>query len=90
VENQVTLPSGWHHVAVVMDSAAMQMRLYIDGVAAARGPTTLLPKDLGVTTQNWLGRSQWGDPYYAGSLDDLRIYSRALSEGEILYLAGGR
>ena len=57
--------------------------------------TTLLPKDLGTTTQNWLGRSQWttatgGDSYYKGMMDDFRIYNRALSEGEVRYLAGDR
>jgi len=55
------------------------------------GATTLLPKDMGVTTQNWLGRSQWpDDAFFIGSIDDFRIYSRPLSEGEVLYLAGDR
>jgi len=93
-----TLPSGWHHVAVVIDSAASQVRLYMDGSLAATGPGTLpagtsmlLPKDLGVTTQNWLGRSQFtADGFYNGSLDDFRIYNRVLSEAEVRYLAGDR
>jgi hypothetical protein len=87
----VTLPTGWHHMAVVFDDAAMRIRLYVDGVEVASGATVLLPRDMGVTTQNWLGRSQWtGDGYYTGSLDDFRIYSRPLSEGEVRYLAGDR
>ena len=93
-----TLPFGWHHVAVVIDSAATQFRLYVDGSLVATGPGTLsagasmlLPKDLGLTNQNWLGRSQFtADGFYNGSLDDFRIYGRALSEGEIRYLAGDR
>ena len=53
-------------------------------------PTTL-PADLGVTTQNGLGRSQWdADGYFGGSLDEFRIYSRVLSVGEVRYLAGDR
>jgi hypothetical protein len=48
-----------------------------------------LPSDLGETTENYLGRSQFAaDAYYVGSLDEFRIYNRALSEGEVLYLAG--
>jgi len=87
----VTLPAGWHHVAVVIDSVAMQLRLYMDGTLVATGATTLLPKDLGVTNQNWLGRSQYtADGFYNGSLDDFRIYNRSLSESEIRYLAGDR
>jgi hypothetical protein len=87
----ITLPSGWHHVAVVFDDAAMRIRLYMDGVEVGSNTTTLLPNNLGVTTQNWLGRSQWsGDGYFMGSIDDFRIYSRPLSEGEVRYLAGDR
>ena len=53
-----TLPTGWHHVAVVIDGTAMTFKLYLDGTVVAEGSTTVLPKDLGMTTQNWLGRSQ--------------------------------
>ena len=91
VNGLVTLPSGWHHVAVVLDDVAMRIRLYMDGVEVGSNTTTLLPNNMGVTTQNWLGRSQWTDDgYFTGSIDDFRIYSRPLSEGEIRYLAGDR
>jgi hypothetical protein len=88
----VSLPTdGWHHVAMVFDDAAMRIRLYMDGAQVGNATTQLLPRDMGVTTQNWLGRSQWtGDAYLTGSIDDFRIYSRPLSEGEIRYLAGDR
>jgi len=83
--------TGWHHLAVTIDSATMTMVLYLDGTAVATNTTTTLPKDLGKTTQNWLGRSQWtADAYYTGLLDDLRIYNRALSAGEVAYLVGAR
>ncbi|MCP4453053.1 MAG: hypothetical protein GY809_16450 [Planctomycetes bacterium] len=91
VSAPLKLPSGWHHVAGVINSATMQMTLYLDGVAVAQGPTDSVPSDMGETTQNWIGRSQFfADPTYNGSLDDLRIYNRVLSEGEIRYLAGDR
>jgi hypothetical protein len=82
---------GWHHLAVVIDSATMTVQIYVDGTMAASGATETLPADLGSTTQNWLGRSQYAvDAYFGGSLDDFVIYSRALSPGEIRYLAGDR
>lgn len=91
VNAPVALATGWHHVAIVIDGVAMQLRLYQDGWPAGSGTTNVLPKDLGVTTQNWLGRSQWtADAYLRGSLDDFRIYNRALSESEVRYLAGDR
>jgi hypothetical protein len=86
-----TLPSGWHHVAVVIDSKTMRLTLYLDGAAVGSAATTLVPKDMGNTTQNWLGRSQWAaDAYFTGSLDEFRIYNRALGAAEVRYLAGDR
>ncbi len=85
------LTEGWHHVAILIDGAAGTLQLYQDGLLVASGATTVLPKNLGNTTQNWLGRSQFeADPYFGGAMDDLRIYNRALSPGEIRYLAGDR
>jgi len=85
------LAPGWHHVAVSIDGSTMSMTLYLDGIAVATGPTATLPSDLGNTTQNYVGDSQYtADPFYAGDIDELLIYTRALSPGEIRYLAGKR
>ncbi len=89
ITGPATLPSGWHHVAVTIDSASMTMKLYQDGKLVAEGSTPVLPSDLGETTENFLGRSQFAaDAFYYGSLDEFRIYDRALSVEEILFLAG--
>jgi len=91
VTTDSTLPTGWHHVAVTIASAGMTVQIYVDGELAAEGPTATLPADLGTTVQNWLGRSQYdADEYFEGSLDDFRIYRRALSGAEIRYLVGDR
>lgn len=85
------LPTGWHHIAVTIDSSTKTMKLYLDGELAGTGATTLLPKDMGVTTQNWIAKSQYpADAYFKGVLDDFRIYTKALSKGEVMYLAGQR
>ena len=87
----MSMPTGWHQVAVVIDGTAMTMRLYLDGALVASGVTSLLPRDLGNTTQNWLGESRFeADALFTGSVGDLRIYDRALSEAEVRYLAGDR
>lgn len=59
--------------------------LYIDGVEVARNNNiTLKPRSLGTTTQNYIGKSQYSaDPYLNGTVDDFRIYGRALSLEEI-------
>ena len=89
VTSGTPLTDGWHHLACVFD--ADTLTLYVDGWSAGTTTTTIAPKDLGVTTNNWLGDSQWdGDSLYDGLLDEFRIYNRALSAGEIRYLAGDR
>jgi hypothetical protein len=82
---------GWHQMTGMLDASAMTISFYIDGTLIGSTATTKLPKDLGATTNNWLGRSQWsGDAYFNGSIDEFRVYNRVLTEGEIRYLAGDR
>jgi hypothetical protein len=79
-----TLPTGWHHVAVVINSATMIVQLYLDSEVIDSGTTQVLPSELGDTTDNWIGRSQWGaQAYLDASLDDFRIYNIALTADEI-------
>jgi hypothetical protein len=92
-----SLTVGWHHIAGVVDATGGTpvMYLYVDGAVAGGPSAGRLPKDMTVQTgtawQMWLGRSQYtADPYFNGSLDDLRVYNRALSAGEVGYLAGDR
>ena len=91
-EDQTTamapLATGWHHVAVTIDAVSQTHTLYFDGeVAARRTAARYTPSSLGSTTQNWLGRSQYPDPYFNGSLDDFRIYRRAMSDAEMAQLS---
>jgi len=86
-----SLPAGWHHTAVVIDGTAMTATLYLDGMVVSTSSVAALPKNLGVTNQNWIGRSQFtADGFFTGAVDDFRIYNRVLSAAEIRYLAGDR
>ncbi len=80
-----TLPGGWHHVAVTINANIRTIVLYLDGEIVARTTAAALtPHDLGITGNNWLGRSQYAaDAYFRGSLDDFRIYNYALSQDEV-------
>jgi hypothetical protein len=77
----------WHHVAIVLDPP--EFIYYLDGVEKSRmSNMTLAPRDLGVTTQNWLGRSSFAaDPYLSATLDEFRVYSGPLSPSEVAALA---
>jgi hypothetical protein len=88
--SSVVFPSGWQHVAVTIDSGNNTHRLYLNGkVVAQNTAARYIPRDLGATTQNWIGRSQWpDDPYFIGAIDEFRIYNRVLSDAELFYLMG--
>jgi hypothetical protein len=78
----------WSHVAVTLSGNTGT--LYLNGNPVATNPNmTLDPADLGNTDQNWLGRSQYSDPFLNAAIDDFQIYGRALSAAEIAALAGG-
>jgi hypothetical protein len=76
---------GWHHVAVTLNGSIGI--LYVDGSEVGRNTSmTIKPSDMGATTQNWIGRSQYSDPYLDGRVDDFRIYNRAISSSEVTSL----
>jgi hypothetical protein len=78
-----TLSTGaWHQVAVTLNTN--RGILYLDGVAVGTNTSmTLNPAILGVTTNNYIGKSQWPDPYFNGLFDEFRIYNVGLSSAEI-------
>src|SRR5450756_1905120 len=80
----------WSHVAVTLSGTTGT--LYVNGaVAGTNTDMTLTPADLGATTQDWIGRSQYpGDPYLAAKVDDFQIYGSALTAAQIAALAGGQ
>jgi len=72
----------WTHVAVTLSGTTGT--LYVNGAPVGTNANmTLRPSSLGQTTQNWIGRSQYSDPNFNGSVDDFQIYDRALSAAEV-------
>ena len=90
IDNTGTLPLGsWSHVAVTLSGNTGT--LYVNGTPVGTNPNmTLHPSDLGATTQNYIGRSQYPDPYLNATVDDFQIYDGALSAADIGALAGGQ
>jgi hypothetical protein len=78
----------WHFVASVVDDAAL--RLYFDGreiCSKANGE----PLTYTAGTYLWVGRDGNGgmNSDFDGSLDDVRVYNRALSPTEMTALFRG-
>lgn len=72
------------YTATIAPSGAIT--LYANGASIQSSTGASLPAIV-TRTSNYIGRSNWpGDAYYAGALDDLRVYNRALSGSEVLQL----
>ncbi|WP_326554515.1 family 43 glycosylhydrolase [Micromonospora sp. NBC_01813] len=83
----------WKHLAVTVDSVTRTAVMYLDGVAIARATdVTVRPADLhnaAGSDAGYIGRSLYAaDPYFAGEVDDFRIYGRALDADEVYALGG--
>jgi len=73
---------GLHHVAYVVDYPSRTSALYLDGAEVARLAISLDPSQFD-QVNDWLGRSQWPDPFFNGSINEFRIYDRALTPAEV-------
>ncbi|CAN7631706.1 LamG domain-containing protein [Paenibacillus sp. LjRoot153] len=80
----------WKHVVTTIDSATKTSVLYLDGVAVATNKNvTAGPSELYDATKDYsgyIGKSFYADPYYAGQVDDFRIYSTALAPDKVYEL----
>jgi hypothetical protein len=76
--------SGWTHVAVVYENK--QPKLYINGTLVRTGLTSSMNS---VRAKTWaLGTGYYGA--FDGKLDDIRIYSGALSTSDLANLVGNQ
>ncbi len=83
----------WHHLALVFDgsqgSDATRLKGYIDGVAQS----LTITGPIEATTANMTANFRIGEElgvYTSGYIDDVRIYSRALSSTEVGLLYAGK
>ena len=77
----------WHHVAGTYDGN--ELKTYVDGILRATtahvGTIETQPHNLTIATN-----SEEEGRFYEGAIDEARIYNRALSANEILYLVNER
>jgi arabinoxylan arabinofuranohydrolase len=71
-----------YHIAITLEGNTGI--LYLNGLpVGTNNAITLKPSSLGNTPNNYLGKSQYADPYLNGVFDEFRIYTLALSRAEI-------
>ncbi|MEC0176663.1 putative Ig domain-containing protein [Paenibacillus favisporus] len=81
-------PGEWHHAALTLSGKTAV--LYLDGAELARSTNVnpgTVKSVLNSGTSFYIGRSQGDDHYWAGTLDEIKLYQRALSGAEIAGLA---
>ncbi|HOL88797.1 MAG TPA: LamG domain-containing protein, partial [Anaerohalosphaeraceae bacterium] len=83
----------WHHLAAVLhnDGSADlgDIRFYVDGIPQAAQPSASVSINTSASQDVFLGafsNAGTGAGFFAGLLDEIRIYDRALSEEQIVRL----
>lgn len=81
--------NGWHHYVIVFDntvsSALSDVKFYADGQLLSTTCSSRLDTDINTGDQQVLniGRLFTGDRYFKGSIDEIKIYDKALTESEV-------
>jgi VCBS repeat-containing protein len=72
----------WNHVAFTREGSVGT--LYLNGAQiASRNDLTIDMTDVGPTSNNWLGRNGFPDPAFDGLMDEVRLYTTALSAADV-------
>ncbi|MFE0477798.1 LamG domain-containing protein [Streptomyces sp. NPDC058947] len=79
----------WTHLAGVYDAAAQTLQLYVNGVPQGKPvPFTTTPwKASGAMQVGRLLNDGTGQEYFAGTLDEVKVWSRALADTEVTHEA---
>jgi hypothetical protein len=78
-----TVSAGWHYVVGVQDGRRHTRMLYVDGKPVGKGPSA----NASGTGDLWIGGANSQMQSFAGSIDDVRLFSRALTAAQVLRLS---
>ena len=76
----------WRHFAWTM-TVTGSWAVYINGVSVWTATEQYYPNTI-TRSSNYIGKSNWDDPYYTGAIDEFRIYSTALGASDVYALYG--
>ncbi|MCW3136373.1 MAG: carboxypeptidase regulatory-like domain-containing protein [Canidatus Methanoxibalbensis ujae] len=86
VESTTNINDGkWHHIAGTYDPSDKKMRIYVDGVLEGTSSEISRAGWSTGSNYNYIGKNPIsGDYFFNGTIDEVKIYNRALSAEEIL------
>lgn len=70
----------WYHIIYTTNPAADELKLYVDGELVAEGPAGAAPENM---DERRIG-SEHNGRFLNGMIDNVRIYDRVLSAGEVI------
>ena len=84
-DNLDTDDGTWHHVAIVREGTGTdELKFYLDGTAVG---TATHSDSISNANTLYIGATRWNDEVFNGELDDVRLYTRALTSAEVQCLA---
>jgi len=87
--NTAITTTAWYHVTVTAAGPGTGKKIYINGVPDIEDESSSGPYGQ-ITNPLTFGYASYGSEYFKGAIDDIRIYSRELSQAEVtaLYTEG--
>lgn len=76
----------WHHLVAVYDSTGSKKRIYVDGQLIAETTTSVNSFTSTNPAALYIGRDAVNTHAFNGAIDEVRIFNKALSQGEIINL----
>lgn len=72
----------WYNVIAVFDTSANTKRIYVNGVLEAED-TSVTGDPVNNTATTSIGGSDTSGAFFKGTIDDVRVYNRALNEDDV-------
>jgi len=88
LESESVVTDGqWHHVGLVYDNTTMKRHLYVDGTEVAVDDSVVAGVQSTAGLYIGAGQTLEAPSFFSGLIDDVRIYTKALTPEEIAALA---
>jgi hypothetical protein len=89
ISNNIFSDNEWHNAVYVRDANSFKSEIYVDGQLESQSTFTYLDNIVGAGNVNLRVGSNSYNTFFYGSIDDIAIYNRALSQVEISSLYNG-